>query len=466
MKNTQPVWYPQRRLVGAAGALFGAVLLASSCASTHGGAPLPDISVYAPSDVIEPFIPSGELVDPRTATSLNLEQILVFADAHAPAIQTARARVGLARADVIEAEIILPANPQVSFGAGGRTIEGTTGFELEVAVEQRLEVGGQPSLRLGAARDRERMAEAIVNEVRWSVHVEVHRLFVELLLVQESLSQAERFVAFSQSMRDIAARQVDAGESSPLILLVADADLAQTHEALIAAQLLGTSLRTRLAGIVGWPNAMLSEVEGVLPEVRSAPELDVLLSLMAEHHPSLRTRELAVRAERSRVRLEEQEAWPEPTVGFAYAREAAPGLEPAADVWLFNVALPIPIWRTNQGERARAEADLLVADRERDQTAMRLRSDLVQAAVALNSAAERVALYDIAIVPQLEETLSLLQRAYELGEVDVHQVSQTRERLLNATSQYIDARFAYHESAAALEGLVGTEVWPDTEGAP
>ena len=295
---------------------------------------------------------------------------------------------------------------------------------------------------------------------------DIHRLFVELLLVRERLSQAERFVAFSQSMRDIAARQVDAGESSPLILLVADADLAHTHEALIAARLLDDSLRTRLAGIVGWPDAMLCGVEGTLPDVRSAPDTDALLSLMAEHHPSLRTRELAVRAERSRLALEEREAWPEPTVGFSYGREAAPGLEPAADVWLFNLTLPVPVWRTNQSERTRAEATLLVADRERDQTATRLRSDLVRAAIALDYAAERVALYDTGIVPQLEEILALLQRAYELGEVDVHQVSQTRERLLNATAQYVDARIAYYETAATLEGFVGTEVWPNTEGAP
>jgi len=46
----------------------------------------------------------------------------------------------------------------------------------------------------------------------------------------------------------------------------------------------------------------------------------------------------------------------------------------------------------------------------------------------------------------------------------VHQVSQTRERLLTATGQYIDARITYYETAATLEGLVGTELWPETEG--
>ena len=466
MKRVQCAWRPQGSLLAVVAVLFCPVILSSSCASTRTGAPLPETSVYAPADIIDPFIPLGEPVDPATISSLTLDQALLYADAHAPAIRTALARAGVAQADIVESEIVFPANPQVSFGAGGRTIQGATGFELEAELQQQLEIGGQPRLRRAAARDRQQMFDAAVNEVRWSVHVEVHRLFAQLLMVRERLTQAERFVAFSQSLRDIAARQVDAGESSPLILLVAEADLAQTHEALIAAHLLDNSLRTQLATIIGWPDPRLSEVEGMLAVVRPSPDLGTLLGLMAEHHPSLRTRELAVQAERSRLELEERAAWPDPMVGVAYAREAGPGPEPAADVWLFNLTLPVPIWRTNQGETARAEAALIVADREREETAMRLRGDLARAVDALDSAAARVALYDTGIVPHFEEALALLQRAYELGEVDVHEVSQTRQRLLNATAQYIDARVAYYETAAVLEGLVGTEVWLNTEGAP
>ena len=48
----------------------------------------------------------------------------------------------------------------------------------------------------------------------------------------------------------------------------------------------------------------------------------------------------------------------------------------------------------------------------------------------------------------------------------MHQVSQTRERLLKATREYIDARITYYEAAATLEGLAGTELWPETKGTP
>ncbi|CAN0447786.1 unnamed protein product, partial [Laminaria digitata] len=389
---------------------------------------------------------------------ITLDQLLVFADANSPAIQTSRARIGLADASLIGAQITLPSNPQLSFGAGTRTVEGDTGFEYEVAVQQKLEIAGEPGLRLDAAKDRHRLSEAATNEV--------HRLVVAILLVRERLEQAERFVAFAQSMRDIAARQVEAGESSPLILLVADADLARTREAVIEARQAGKALEARLGAVVGWPSGPLPNVKGALPLVRPAPATKALLSLMAAHHPSLRTRELAVVAGQSRLALEARNAWPEPTVGLSHSREAAPGPEAEAQIWMFNLIVPIPLWRTNQEGRARAEAALVVADRERDATATRLRGQLLEAAIALNAAVKRVALYETGVVPQLESNLTLLQRAYELGEVDVHQVSQTRERLLTATGQYIDARITYYETLATLEGLVGTELWPGTETTP
>ena len=100
------------------------------------------------------------------------------------------------------------------------------------------------------------------SEARWAAHVEAHRLFVALLLAREQTAQAARFMAFSQSLRTIAARQVEAGESSPIILLVADADLAQTREAVIAARQLTHDLQLQLAASIGWPDATTLQVRG------------------------------------------------------------------------------------------------------------------------------------------------------------------------------------------------------------
>ncbi len=434
-----------------------------ACASSTTSPPK---ALYAPAELVQPFVPEATEPQPAQAGPITLDALLVYADAHAPVIRTAQAKAGLAKAQEVDAEILFPANPQLSVSAGTRTLTNTLGFEFEASIQQQLEIAGEVQARRLAAQDQKKLAEAVVNHVRWSVHVEVHRLFVNLLLAKERLRQAKRFITFSEAMRTIAARQVEAGESSPLILLVADADLAQTQEAVMQARLLVSTLRTRLTAVVGWPQPSLPTLEGKLTKIQAAPKVELLLEQMQQQHPILRWRELDVVAKHSKRTLEDREAWPKPTLGLSYSQEAADRPEETANIWLLSLSAPIPMWRTNQGARARAEANLYVADRQREETMIQLKSQLIQASNALNTAAQRVLLYEQDVVPQLEQNLVLLQRAYELGEVDVHQVSQTRARLLRATSQYLDARVTYHQTAATLEGLVGTEIWNKAEDSP
>ena len=231
---------------------------------------------------------------------------------------------------------------------------------------------------------------------------------------------------------------------------------------LIEATQLHQVLLARLTATIGWPPGHPHPPTRRHPPIRRAPQLAALLDTMATHHPSLRTRELALLASEARVALERRDAWPDPTLGVSYGHEAAPGPDPEANIWMLSLTVPIPLARRNQGEIAQAEAQRRVADRQRAETLAQLRGDLTQAATALNAAADRVELYATRVMPRLEQNLNLLQRAYELGEVDVHQVSQTRQRLLDATRRYIDARVAYYDTAATLEGLIGTELWTAT----
>ena len=69
-----------------------------------------------------------------------------------------------------------------------------------------------------------------------------------------------------------------------------------------------------------------------------------------------------------------------------------------------------------------------------------------------------IAIYQNASMPQLVKTLDVIKRAFELGEVDIHRVIQTRVRLLQTTLGYLDARERYYQTLATLEALVGTEI--------
>ena len=77
------------------------------------------------------------------------------------------------------------------------------------------------------------------------------------------------------------------------------------------------------------------------------------------------------------------------------------------------------------------------------------------------AAARQVQTYGSEILPTFEENLRLIQRAFELGEIDILQVSVARERFLRIQADALDAYRTYFQAVADLEGSIGSDLWPD-----
>jgi cobalt-zinc-cadmium efflux system outer membrane protein len=409
-----------------------------------------------PARRVDVFVPNVTPPNPATTSEVTLEQLLRYADQRAPSVRVARARARRGDAEVEAASPLLQANPEVEVGLGSRTVAAGTHLETEVSVQQSIEIAGERGLRIETAERLREVALSQQDEARWQVHGQVHALFLQVLVAQQRAAAVEQVVRFAAELEQIAQRRVDAGDDAPLSMLVAHADLAQARELLIAAQQIERAAHTRLAEVSGWPVGRPLQPRGELPPVRLAGALSHLVRLAADHHPSLRTRALSVAQAESRVRLEEREAWPEPTVGLAYAREGEPSDAP--DVWLVTLGVPMPLWNRNQGGRARASVALDTARTQQETLGQRLHIQLERAASALDAAAERVRIYGDDIMPAMRRNLDLIREAYDVGEIDIHAVSQTRERVLATQERAIAARAEYYQALVNLEVLVGTEL--------
>ena len=388
--------------------------------------------------------------------SADLAHFLAHADAHAPAIELARARVGLNDAELVEASIKLPSNPIVSASAGARTAGTLRGFQFNVAVMQRFEIAGESIARQEAATARREVALALVDEVTWQVHVEARRLYRQLVLAATVSRQASDFVAFARRWRALVEAEVEAGESSPVLLKLADAELASTQAELLDAQRQEAMLRARLAAVIGWPEPEVMLEPDVLPPLlEELPPFDALLTKLEANHPALRARELDVVAHQANLELARREAWIKPSFGVSYGQEPSLGQGFDANIWLVQMNLPLPTWRRNQSGVAMASASVAIAHREKDVTFMKLRGELFEAWSGLDAAHRRVKLYEDEIVPEMETSLEALQQAYELGELDLQAVLQMRQQLLEVMKSYQSARRDYHEALAMIEGLTG-----------
>jgi cobalt-zinc-cadmium efflux system outer membrane protein len=401
------------------------------------------------------------LPDPRAAQPVSLDGILAYADAHSPVLAVARSTRARAEAAHEAASPWSPHNPELSIAAGPRFADGKTGVDLEASLSQRLEIAGERGLRLRAADRLGELTEAEIEQVRWSVHCDVHAAFHETLVARERMQLAERMLTFQRELLRVVESQVSAGEAPPLILRLAQAEVAQARQGAVAATQAQRAARLRLAQLSGWPLDPPPDPTGALDAPRDPPPLAELIAAARRQLPLLHAKVAAVRAAGARALAADRDSWVEPAVGVQYSRESVPGSSAASDIVLGVVSLPLPLAQSNQSERAESRADLIVARAELDAAHALLAGSIAEAHSQAAGAAERVRSYGAEVLPKIEESLNLLRRAFELGEIDLLELSIGRERFLRIQSDALAAHLDYFVAIAGLERAVGVDLWRD-----
>lgn len=400
---------------------------------------------------------------------VGLDEILAFADEKSPVLRVARSTRSRALAARAAAAPLLPANPQVTFAAGARLGRAGVGADIEASLAQQFQIAGERGARLEAADRFSDMTDAEIEQVRWSVHCDVHAAFHRALIERERLTLAERVVAFQQEVLRVVQRQISAGETAPLSLRLAEAEVAQAVQAEAASRQAFVTSRLRLAQLSGWPVERPPNPSGSVDPPREPPPLEHLISEAQEKQSRLRAAAAAVAEAEARVKVADREAWPRPSLGVQYRHEGSPSSEGPSDVVMGVLSFPIPSFDTNQGEREKARADVLVATTELEAARLLLSGQIAELRTGVSASALRTQAYGTQILPRFEENLTLLRRSFELGEIDLLALSIGRERFLRIQSDALGAQLDYFTAVADLERTVGVDLWGDDhheEGKP
>ncbi len=389
--------------------------------------------------------------------AVTLQQIVAYAQEHAPRLLVARSRAAFATAERAEAAPFFSDDPQLGFAVGPR-IGGSVGLDVEASLTQRIEVAGEPFLRRQAA---ERAGDALRAElhaeesaVRRSVHSAFHVARVALARGQV-LRDAE---VFAREVLDIATARARAGDISPLQETLARTEHARARQALQTALQDSFAARLVLAEVSGWSVEPPPLPAGALQAAKTSQTQARLLELAVSQQERLQARSAAVAVARARLAVAERAAWPKPELGVAYALEGG-GVAPLVgeQVVLGTIGIPLPLWQRDAGGRTRAAADVALAEAELQAARLELPAKLARARSRVDAAADRVLVYERDIVPAVDGTLSLLRKAFELGEVDVMEVMLGRERVLAARREHLDAYDEYFRARDELDAEIGAD---------
>jgi cobalt-zinc-cadmium efflux system outer membrane protein len=333
--------------------------------------------------------------------------------------------------------------------------------DLQVRVQQALEIAGEQGVRSEVAERSRATRRAVLDRVRWELHHRIHATYHRALMARERVRVAERLLAFHDRLSRVAERRAAIGEGSPLDARLAGVERLRARQRVSRERQSYLDARLLLAELSGWRSDAPPLPAGELEEPRRAPPVPRLVEVALAEGPELAVRRAAEAEARARADLAHRDGWPEPVIGVRYQIEGNPNGGPREHSILGVVGLPLPLWHRNPVGRAQAETDLEVATARREVTERLLRARITRLVAAVNASADRLELYQDELVPAFETQLEQLQRAFELGEIDLLRVSVARDHLLTARLEALDAYATYFDAITALADAVGADPWPD-----
>jgi cobalt-zinc-cadmium efflux system outer membrane protein len=350
--------------------------------------------------------------------------------------------LGFARADLIEAHM-LP-NPVFSllFPVGPKL--------LEADLEWPVDVLWQRPHRIAAAElDAKSVAENLIADGLGLVR-DVQTTYWQLWSARQRVRLAEENNQLQAQIANIVRGQLRAGDISASEVQAAFLHSLKTADALKRssneAELLEQQLNSLLGAASENVTLDLSVDEGTPESV--GPKEELLKTAFAAR-PDLRAAELAIEAAGKRLGWERSKVYN--LIAIIDAKDegedsltVGPGL-----------AAEIPVFNQNNGNIARAAAELEQATRQYEALRQKIILQVQQARSQYTAARETFDLWTSEIIPSLQEKVEQTRRSYEAGDVLRTSVLEARRELVQAKMHQTDLAADLHRSAAELNYCVG-----------
>jgi cobalt-zinc-cadmium efflux system outer membrane protein len=374
-----------------------------------------------------------------------LRQVVDIALQHNPDIRQARLRVDSARGE----RRIARALPNPVYA-------GIPSVPYQYSVALPIDLSPERLYRTRAAKHGEEATAFDHRDVIRQVLFGVRQAFYDLLL-----ADAQRQIALEQ--RDIFRQllsadsiRLRAGDLPERDLVKGELEFARAESNLTRAQATARAARLVLQALMGvsQPDTAFA----VTGELHAAPELavpvDSLLPLALATRPDMAGARERVDQTRSLKGLAVAGLFPVPVVSVVY--QNAPfesGLR-----YAFGIALPVPLFYWNGGERQRADAGVAAADVALQRVRVQIAADVAVALGNFRAARVLAERYQKGLLDKATTVLQTSRFAYQQGAISLLELLEAIRTYGETRAEYYGAVHDYWLAAFALSRAVGAEV--------
>jgi cobalt-zinc-cadmium efflux system outer membrane protein len=390
------------------------------------------------------LLPGGAAAEGRP---LGLAEALELGRARAARLLAAAGSVEEARGRLLAAARRLREDPVVELEAGRRRAE-TDFDDYQVAVSQGLEPAGRRRARVALAEAGLEVAGAELDDARRLYLGEVAAAFFGAAAADERLAIAGESARLAEALRRTVERRLEMGEATALAANRARTAAARARAEAAAAEAESAAALGALRALLGLAPGAVSALAADLVDL-PAYDLDLLVASL-DDRPDLAALGAAVREAEAQVAFGESLARPDFALSTGYEREEG------ADVVSAGVEIALPLARPAGAEeravgtaRAAALRARLAAARQAAEAEVRAAFDAFAQQHRAVQELERAAL------PAISDNEALVERSFEVGEIDLGELLQVRREILETRLAHLDLLLAARLAALELETRAG-----------
>jgi cobalt-zinc-cadmium efflux system outer membrane protein len=370
------------------------------------------------------------------------------AELTAPRIAESEANIRAAEGGTIQAGV--RPNPSIGLEAEnigrGTSDNGLSQEQTTLSLIQPFEIGGQRTARINAAGAALETARAERDRTRIELAYELAVAYVSAEEAGQRAELAAESLDRAQEDERAALALVNAGREADLRAVQANAARTAAEADLESARADATEALARLSGLAGSPVPFTGITPSLLDRAAEAPRAgsDQISS------PAVRAAEAARSAAFQRIAVERTRATPDVSISLGVRRF---GGENAKAV-VAGVSIPLPLYNSNAGNIATAEAELAAAEARVAGARLSAEADY-RAALSQAVAAERRVNAADQAVQAADEAYRLARVGYDAGRTPLVEVLASRRTLTDAQLRSLDARGARVRAEASLARLTG-----------
>jgi cobalt-zinc-cadmium efflux system outer membrane protein len=412
---------------------------------------------------------------------LRLDDALRLLDAHGLDLLIAGTAVASAEGDERMAGAI--ANPALSAsygrsftygnctGAAGRPApcqslpDAALGFGLSDQGAIFDALSGKRGLRLRTARAALEAARASRDDARRALQAQVKQAFLQVAVGQELLRTAQEVAAASARTAELTRARYDAGAISEAELARVDVARLEADQAAGAAAQALRDDKVALAYLLG--------VRGPVPDYQAAaPELlhagspaglagatqETLLARARAHRSDLRAaRKQQERAEAS-LALARRQRFPDVALSVSYAQQGSTESAVTPPTITGGLSFPLPIFHPQEGEIAKAEADLASQELQASKVEAQVASEVATGLADQAAAGQRVQRMEGGLLARAARARELVSVQYQKGAASLLELLDAQRAFTAASTEYFQDLALYWGAVFRLERAVGEDL--------